>query len=95
MILILQLEKYFLERMNRARNNYLKYSQNARIQFEDYMNFKKDINNYSIKDFERSFKYVKNAWVKSANEVKRAKKDFTNIIKCSMMKCVIDYQMNC
>lgn len=68
------IRKVFLERMNRAGNNYLKSSKIARIQFEDYMNFKKDRNNYSIKDFERLFKYIKNAWVKSANEVKRAKR---------------------
>lgn len=36
------IKKVFLERMNRARNNYLKCSKNANIIFKSYMSIKQD-----------------------------------------------------
>ena len=61
------IRKVFLERMNRARGEYIHCSKNARIQFEEYMICKK----YGIYHFIRD---AKNSYIKSANEVKRAKR---------------------
>lgn len=70
------IRKVFLERMNRARNNYLRSSKNANIVFKSYMGLKQDRKNHTINldDFKYQFKRAKRAYIKSANEVKRAKR---------------------
>lgn len=54
------IRKVFLERMNRARNDYLRSSKNANTVFQSY----KDRNNYSIKDFKWWFERAKNSYIK-------------------------------
>ena len=71
------IKKVFLERMNHARNNYLKCSKNANIIFKSYMSIKQDRKNHTIDldDFKYQFNCAKNSYINSANEVKRAKKN--------------------
>lgn len=68
------IENVFRNRMNKARTDYLSSSQRARIQFEEYMDLKKERNDYKNEYFKNLFKWTKNSYIKSANEVKRKKR---------------------